>query len=196
MQRLQHKLIAFVFLLIVAVPVFLSLQFILEKKLIQEEVDEKMKTAVLQTIRIPKADIIWIKAGKEILLDDKLFDVKHFESTNEMVTLTGFFDTEETELLSRFKKYTDTNNRDNPLSRSAFKFLFCPVYNSHAEIVYETSWQSISRQYYSFKEMLPAAPILSFTQPPQIWLPYPIKGATIITPWLCFDFKAVADYYF
>jgi hypothetical protein len=172
MHRLQHKLIALVFLLIVAVPVLLSVKFILEENLIQEEVEEKMNTAVLKSISIPKADIIWIKAGKEILLDDKLFDVKNFTVKKDTITLTGYFDDKETELLAKFKKYTETNDRDNPLSKLAFKFLFCPVYNNYAEIVYETSWHFISNKYHSFEEMLPAAPSRSFTHPPQSLIPY------------------------
>lgn len=168
MHRLPNKLIAFIFLLIISVPVFLSVKFILEENMIWEEVEEKMNTAVLQSVSIAKADIIWVKAGKEILLDDKLFDVKHIEYSNGMAILTGFFDTEETELLTKFKKYTDDNSRDNPLNKLAFKFLFCPVYNSYAEIIYETHWQSVSHQYYSFDEMLPASPSLPFAHPPQL----------------------------
>jgi hypothetical protein len=171
MPRLQYKITAFVFLLIIAVPVFLSVKFILEENLIQEEVEEKMNTVVLRSVSIAKADIIWIKAGKEILLDDKLFDVKNFAVKKDTIILTGYFDDKETELLAKFKKYTETNDRDNPLSKLAFKFLFCPVYNNYDEIVYETSWHFISNKYYSFDEMLPAAPSLSFTHPPKLLIP-------------------------
>ncbi len=168
MNSLPKKIAAFIFLLIVAVPVCLSLKFIVEEILIQQEVDEKMNTEVLQSVRIPKADIIWIKAEKEILLDDKLFDVKFFTCDNDTVTLTGFFDDDETALVSAFKKYADANERENPLSELAFKFLFSAVYNSHPVIVFEMHWHAVSNQYHSFIEILPAAPSMSYVHPPQL----------------------------
>jgi len=168
MYSLTKKIIAFVFLLTVSVPVCLSVKFILEQALIEEEADEKMNTVVLQKVSIAKADIVWIKAGKEILLDGKLFDIKYTESNNDIVTFTGFFDTEETEVVEKFKKYTEANDRKNPLSKMAFKFLFCPMYMSPVEVVYGSAWHNIKNQYYSFDEMLPPAPGYTFIHPPQL----------------------------
>jgi len=168
MYSLTKKIIAFVFLLVVSVPVCLSVKFILEQALIEEEADEKMHTAVLQKVSIAKADIVWIKPGKEILLDGKLFDIKFTVSGNDTVTFTGFFDTEETEVVEKFKKYTETNGRENPLSKMAFKFLFCPMYFSQLEIAYGSNWQQVKNQYYSFDEMLPPAPGYPFIHPPQL----------------------------
>lgn len=168
MNPLPKKIVAFVFLLVVAAPVCLSLKFMLQEILIQQEIEEKMKTGVLESVQIAKADIIWIKAGKEILIDDRLFDVKHFESDNDIVTLTGFFDDEETELVSAFKKYTDASNRENPFSETVFKYLFPAVYNVHPGIVCEIHWQSVSTQYHSFVEILPVAPGLPYVHPPRL----------------------------
>jgi hypothetical protein len=168
MYRLQTKLIAFTFLLIVSVPVFLSVKFILKEILIEQEVEEKMKSEVLQTVRIAKTAINWVKPGKEILLDNKLFDVKYFESTNDIVTLTGFFDNEETELMSELNKYAEGNDKENPFSELAFKFQFSPLYNSHAEMSCATTWHCVSNQYHSFVSTLPVAPSSSFTHPPKL----------------------------
>jgi len=155
------------FLLIMAVPVFLSLKFIVEESLILLEVEEKLETETLLAVKVAKTDIIWIKPGKEILLGGQFFDVKHTESKNDTLILTGYFDIEETELLDGFKKYTD-NNHHNPLSKSVFKFLFSPFFNSPHEINYETGWLAVSNQYPLFDETLPASPCLSFIHPPQL----------------------------
>jgi hypothetical protein len=168
MGHLQKKIVAFVFLLIMAVPVFISVNFILQENMIQEEVDEKMNTVTLQSITVAKVDIVWLRAGKEILLGDRLFDVKNVETKNDSLILTGYFDTEETELLAGFKKYTESNNNDSPLSKSIFKFLFSPVFNHHYELVYEAGWLAVSNQYHLFSETLPPPPSLSFTHPPQL----------------------------
>lgn len=168
MYLLHKQIIAFLFLLIVAVPLFVSLKFIVEESLIQQAVEEKMNTVVLQSVTVSKADIIWIRAGKEILVDDKIFDVKDYETKDEVVTLTGYFDREETALLSAYKNYTEKNNQDNPLSKSTFKFLFSTDYHSHKEIIAERNWQLVLATWPVFDERLPLFPDLTFTQPPKL----------------------------
>lgn len=163
----QKKIVAFLFLLIVAVPVFLSLKFILEENLLLQEVDEKLNTEVLQTVQLAKKDIVWIKAGKEILIEGEFFDIKYVESKMDTLFLTGFFDNEETELMEGFKQYTENNSNNNPFSKSTFKFLFSPVFNSYHEIVYNADWQAISNKYALFAEALPSAPCLPFAEPPR-----------------------------
>jgi hypothetical protein len=168
MYRLSTKITAFFFLLIVSVPVLLSLNFILTEMQIQQEVEEKLKTEVLQTIRVAEAEITWIRAGKEVLLNGRLFDVKYISSDNNVVTLTGFFDTEEAKLFSDLKNYTEHGSKDNPASEFAFKFQFPPVYISHFEMTFETNWRSISNQYHSFVSILPTAPNLTLIHPPRL----------------------------
>jgi hypothetical protein len=167
MGPLQRKIVACMFLLMMAVPVFLSLKFILEESLILLEVDEKMETETLHSISIAKADVIWIRAGKEVLVNDEFFDVKRTELRNDSLILTGYFDTEETELLGSFKKYTERNN-NGPFGKSLFKFLFSPFFHSRDEIIHETGWLSVSNQYPLFSETLPASPCLPFIHPPQV----------------------------
>lgn len=169
MGSLPKKIVAFLFLLIVAVPVFLSLKFILEENLILQEVDEKLNTETLQTVQLAKKDIVWVKAGKEILIEDEFFDIKHIEVKNDSFVLTGFFDNEETELMEGFKTYTENNNSTTtPLNKIAFKFLLSPVFNNYHEIVYGTGWSPVSNLYAPFAETLPAAPCLPFTEPPRL----------------------------
>lgn len=168
MYLLSTKITAFFFLLIVSVPVLLSLNFILKEMRIQHEVEEKLKTEVLQTIQVAKAEITWIRAGKEVLLNGRLFDVKHISSDNNMVTLTGFFDTEETKLFSDLKNYTEGGSKENPGSDFTFKFQFPPFYSSHFEMNFDTNWRCISKQYHSFISILPTAPSLSVIHPPRV----------------------------
>lgn len=168
MNEVQNKIVAFLFLLMVAIPLFLSVKFILEENLIQQEVEEKMNSFVLQSVNIGKTDIAWVRNGKEILIGDKYFDVRDIETSGDVLILTGYFDTEETNLLAAFTNYTEHQNRGNPLNELAFKFLFSTVYNSYYAIVYDTTLHAISNKYYSFDEMLPAAPTLPFVQPPKL----------------------------
>ncbi|MGB4842990.1 MAG: hypothetical protein WBP16_00850 [Ferruginibacter sp.] len=168
MLQLRNKIIAFAFLLIVAVPVFLSLKFILEQSLIQQEVEEKMEKEALISVSIPAAELVWVKKGKEILLDGKFFDVKSMTAENGQITLIGYFDEKETELVEKYKNTTDKNSSNNPLSQLALKFLLTPVFNSHSETAYEAGWKTVSTLYYSFDTILPESPSLALIQPPQL----------------------------
>ena len=156
------------FLAIMAAPVFLSVKFIIEQTLIEQEVEEKMNSVVLQSITISNADITWVKAGKEILVAGKYFDVKSYEINNGVATLTGYFDNEETGLLTELKKHTENNGKDNILSKYAFKYLFPIVYNSFIQMLFDRNQFRVSNIYYSFCEMLPTSPSLAFIQPPKI----------------------------
>lgn len=167
MLQLKNKIIAFTLLLIIAVPVFLSLNFLLKENIIQQEADEKMETVVLKSVRIPAADLIWVRKGKEALIDGRLFDIKSFKTENGLVTLLGYYDDKETKLLDEYKNIAD-NSTNNPLSKLVFKFLFLAVYNSCYTITYTAGWHAVSNRYYSFDDMLPAAPALAFIQPPRL----------------------------
>lgn len=168
MNRLHKQIIALLFLLIAAVPLFFSMKFIVQEGLLHQAVEKKMKSVELQTITIAKKDIVWIKAGKEILLDDKFFDVKQFHIKDEMVTLTGYFDTEEDELVSSYKKQTEKNNRNNPFNNSVVKFLFSTDYTSYKELLLEKHWQLVSAAWPVFEEKLLQHTKQPLIQPPNI----------------------------
>lgn len=170
MGLLQRKMIAFIFLLIVAVPLLSSLKFILEESLIMLEVEEKMHTEKLVTISIPKKDVVWIKAGKEIMIQGELFDIKKMESDIDAFYFTGYFDTEETELFSLFKKYTEKATENDASGKSVIKFLFPPVFNACQEVLCEINWEAVSNQYAQFDESLPVSPCRSLLQPPRLSL--------------------------
>jgi len=154
MYKLHKQIIAFIFLLIVTVPLLFSIKFIIKESLLHKAVEEKMKSVHLQTIHIAKKDLVWIRAGKEILVNDKFFDVKKYHTKEGMVILTGYFDEEETMIISIHKKNTEKDNQDNPISKSAFKFLFSTDLKSHIEIIHERNWKLIAKHWFVFDERL------------------------------------------
>ena len=168
MSQAGKKIIAFMFLMITAMPVFLSVKFIVEEKLLQEKAEEKLESGVLQSVNVSNAELSWIKEGKEVLIEGKLFDVKSFSTANGMVSLVGFFDMEETELEEQFKNTVQNKDSDSPFSQLVIKFLISPTYISQTEIKYEASWSSVSKEYYSFDEMIPASLSYSLAQPPRV----------------------------
>lgn len=168
MNRLHKQIIALLFILIAAVPLFFSMKFIVQEGLLHQAVEKKMKLVKLQTITIAKKDIVWVKAGKEILLENKFFDVKHYHTIDGMVALTGYFDTEEDELISSYKKQTEKNNRNNPFNNSVVKFLFSTDYTCYKELLLEKNWHLVSTAWPVFEEKLLQHTKQPLIQPPNI----------------------------
>lgn len=83
-----------VMLMTVAAPFLYQLKITFLKM----DAGERMENSHLQTIRIPLSAVHWIKKGKEILINKRLFDVKEYNNNDCDLVLTGIFDDEETAL--------------------------------------------------------------------------------------------------
>ena len=156
-------------MLIVALPLFFSVTMLVKQGVLQHQRNEKFNKEILQTITVSAENIYWVKAGKEILFNGKLFDVKSFKTAGSNIYLTGFFDHKEDKLVQRIVKLAlQKNQASDSLGSLAIQFLFFPVSICQPEITYQGSWKFISQQYYSFDEMLSASPGYSLIHPPRL----------------------------
>jgi hypothetical protein len=73
--------------------------------------EELEKDIPKQVIVIPDSDILWVKKGKEIFVNGKMFDIKTITSHNGFTTFTGLYDEEETALK---KQLADDWNKKAP----------------------------------------------------------------------------------
>ena len=162
------KISAFGLLLLVAIPLIFSLTVLVKQKVLHYQRNKKFDKEILQTITVSRENIYWVKPGKEILFDGKLFDVKSFTTDGNSISLLGFFDHKEDKLVQQIVKLAKQKNQSgSPLSNTGIKFLFFPVYINQSEITQTRSWKFISQQYYSFDEMIPVAPGHSLAHPPR-----------------------------
>ncbi len=165
----QKKIIAWGLLFLIAIPIFFSVSILVKQKVLHYQRDKKFEKEVLQTVIVSAENIYWVKPGKEILLDGKLFDVKSFTTKGNKISLLGFFDDKEDKLVQQIVQLEKQKSKsDNPFSNSAIKFLFFPVYIAQNEISFEGSWKSRSPQYYSFNEMIHSSPANPVIHPPQL----------------------------
>lgn len=86
------------------IPVFFILLFSVKQQTIRKEMKEKMEKEQLHTIVIADNEIQWAKAGKEIWVEGKMFDIKSSKSEDGFTTFKGLFDHEETLLKLVLKK--------------------------------------------------------------------------------------------
>ena len=77
---------------------------------------EQLEKKLLQTIVVGENDIHWIKAEKEVWLNNRMFDVKSFCHKNSHYFLTGLYDDDETLLVKQLQKnQQQENNSGNKL---------------------------------------------------------------------------------
>lgn len=166
---LTKKIIpAFSLLFLLAIPVIFSATILLKQKIIHYQREERMGKETLQTITLSSEKVFWIKPGKEILTDGKLFDVKSFVSAGSKVVFTGYFDDKEDILVEQIVRLTGHKNQSgSPFNQSVINFLFFPAYiGSKVFTCQATCWKTVSKQYYSFDEKIITVPEKPRFQPP------------------------------
>ena len=166
----QKKITAFGLLLLVAIPLFFSVGILVKQKIIQYQRSERLETELLQTITISSEKINWVKPGKEILVDGKLFDVKSFKTEEKKILLTGFFDSEEDNLIAKLKNELQQKKGDNsPLGQLVAKHLSQQVFSESVSFSIQTTWKILTINRFSFySELMPEAHCFSIVPPPKL----------------------------
>ena len=93
----KGKYILFIVLaVIILIPVVAPFLAELEIYTLKNTVAERLEKQHLQTLLITAAEIHWVKTGKEIVIGNRLFDVKEYHANGTSIIVTGVFDDEET----------------------------------------------------------------------------------------------------
>jgi hypothetical protein len=162
------KILAYALLLVVAIPLFFSAYFVVKQQLIQQQVKEKMEAVTVQTISIPLTEAQWVKEGKEILIEGKLFDIKSYSISGDNIILNGLFDNEEDELIAKTNNSFQHNKTNNqPLTQLIAKYLSLPLY---AGIIFSDNpkdWVFIGVYFPPYIEPTAAAHCLLAVPPPE-----------------------------
>lgn len=169
MYSIRKKIIALGLVLLFAIPLMFSVIILLQQKAVQIKSYAKFKTEKVETISVLKHNLVWVKKGKEVIIDGKYFDVKSFNIAGDKVLLTGYYDHKEDKLVNQIKKiFQQKNEKENPINFSTVKSPFFPVYSNHSVITIPDICNSIQNKCYPSSEKTPEAPVFSITHPPQL----------------------------
>jgi hypothetical protein len=97
------KISSFLLLTLLAAPLIIFLCFVVQQKILQHRMIEKIEHSPLQSISLHYSDSIWIKKNKEVLVNGKLFDVKSYTFVNDNIILVGLYDNEEDALKDEYR---------------------------------------------------------------------------------------------
>lgn len=168
MQPAKRQIIALGLLLMVALPLFLSVGIFIKQKIVQHQRRQRFETEMLQTIRVSADKLYWVKPGKEILINDELFDVKSFTISGTDVLLTGFYDHKEDELVKHMVDLIHKkDNSHRPVDQAAVQFVFYPTYNQYTVVSIQNTWRLIKRQFPVYKEATASLAYPAPTPPPK-----------------------------
>ncbi len=100
-MRTRNHTIATLFLIVlIAAPVLFAANYQIKKRSIRRRMKVQLEASMLHTLTLNGSDIHWVKPGKELVTEGRMFDVKTMTWRDDgTVTITGLFDHEETALV-------------------------------------------------------------------------------------------------
>jgi hypothetical protein len=113
--RTGYKYIATILLLVpLLAPAIFTITFQLQQQNIRHRMKERLEEKHLHSLTIQKDDIHWVKAGKEIAIGNRLFDIKSMgEGPDGTVTVIGLFDHEESLLVQQLKEQQEEQDSNS-----------------------------------------------------------------------------------
>jgi hypothetical protein len=164
----KRKIAAFTLLLLVAIPLFFSIGFLIKQQLIQSQMRERIEQSSLQTITLPLANINWIKQDKEVIIEGKLFDIKSYTISGNSIILKGLFDGDEDHLITKVNNILHSKKDTNsPLSQLAAKYLSQPLFNEPVSFSIQKTWINISGTFLCYTEPVAKAHCFLAVPPPK-----------------------------
>lgn len=134
-MQFRRTILASFLMLILAAPLLVLSFLQLQQLYIQHGREERLEAGLLKTLLISRNDFKQLNRH-EILVANKLFDVKELKVTKNGVLVTGVFDEEETAVLQHLEKTNSTGDaKDSPVFAQAFQlfqeFYFQPAAETH-----------------------------------------------------------------
>jgi hypothetical protein len=124
---LKTKILSVLFLSIFTVPMICTVAYLAAVKINAHQMQEKLEKSSLQKVLVYTNELVWVKKGKEVLINGKLFDVKSSEIINGKIQLTGLFDTAEDEIIKKISALESNKNDSSSPVYSMLVKLLCPA---------------------------------------------------------------------
>ncbi len=128
----KHIITAFL-LVLAAMPLVYILFARVHQQSIRYKMKEQLEAQILQTVVIPGNEIVWVKDGKEIWVNGRMFDIRSTHLQNGLYVFRGLYDNDETSLLKQLQKDQQNSTSENKLLIQLFQFLQSCYHNQQLE---------------------------------------------------------------
>lgn len=167
MGSIVKKIITGLLLAIVLAPLSYHFIFQAKQQSIQHRMKEQLEEKMLHSLVLSKDDLHWVKPGKEIVVEDKMFDIKTIEyRENNTVFITGLFDHEETLLVRQMKKDLEEENTTNNRQLVQIFQLMQALPDAQPE-QQDSPGLLVAQQHFFNEALLPSPYKMILTPPPQ-----------------------------
>ena len=165
MNTLLKKITVFLLLAMLMAPLSYTYIFQAKQVRVQRKMKKQLQGNMLHSLVMSKEHLIWVKPGKEILVGDKMFDIKTIGyRADGTVHITGLFDHEESFLYAQLKKTRkDETNRNNRQLVQLFQLMQALPQNLTEQ---DSSTLPIALQRPRYSENLLPSPFHSILTPP------------------------------
>jgi len=129
-----RTILSFFLLVILAMPLLVLSSLQAKQLYIKYTMEERLEAGLLKTIFIPQQEFKRLNSH-EILVDNKLFDVKTLHATKNGFVATGVFDEEETAVLQQIEKTSSADGlKDTPVFAQIFQLLQGYYFQSDSDV--------------------------------------------------------------
>jgi hypothetical protein len=166
LKTATKRITALLFTLLGFAPLLFIILTGIKQQEIRQSMRRRLESNMLHTITIAKKDVRWLKDGKEILVDGRMFDIKSSKSAdNGKISFTGLYDDEETTLVKKISKnQQNENNTGGKLLAQLFQLL-CSSFNHSPEEIFIPSLNS--NHFPVLEQRLPSRFKTILSPPPQ-----------------------------
>jgi hypothetical protein len=161
---MAKKTTSLLFILVMSVPLLFPVYFMAKQRSLRQEAKEKMKTALLQTIRIPKEQLVWVKKNKEIRFKNHLFDIKTLTDKGSCYEATGIYDTQEDLLHAQLRQLQQEQNKAKGKAFAAVFFQL--LYREEKPIPFSAVYKLIRLSFHSMEPHFFSSPYIEQLKPP------------------------------
>jgi hypothetical protein len=119
--RCYHIVFAWLLLLASSLPIVFPATLMVQRAFAVHEMKEKLERKELQEVRVPRSSIQWVKAGKECMINNRMFDVKDQTVSGDSVVLRGLYDDKEKEIIARMESVSTPLHQDQERSNTIYQ---------------------------------------------------------------------------
>ena len=130
MAKLFNTITAFGLLLLTSLPVSFAVCFLASRAYISNKMKQELKCRQLETVMLSKQDIHWVEEGRELLINQRMFDVESLVVRPDgKIEVKGLYDEAEDILNSQLEQMMQ--NQESQRSTTDLAFLYCEFIYEH-----------------------------------------------------------------
>ncbi len=127
----------------------------------------QLEIKMLHTIALAKNEVHWLKKGKELIINGRMFDVKSFHpAVDGKIIFSGLYDDEETSLINKVR---ENQQNDNTTGTKLLAQLFQLLQASFNNTLSEVFIPSLNNDHFpGIEQHLASQYITILSPPPQV----------------------------